>query len=98
MLALLYPVVSLEGGERLPLFLLLAAPPLLWAFVRWELSLSRTGGQPLLDIGLLRTLPGYANGLAVGSLYFTGFTGIFLVLSIFLQDGAASRRSRPGCC
>lgn len=86
-LALLYPVVSLEGGERLPLLLLLAAPPLLWAFVRWELSLRRAGGQPLLDIGLLRTLPGYANGLAVGSLYFTGFTGIFLVLSIFLQDG-----------
>lgn len=86
-LALLYPVVSLEGGDRLPLFLLLAAPPLLWTFVRWELSLSRKGGQPLLDIGLLRTLPGYANGLAVGSLYFTGFTGIFLVLSIFLQDG-----------
>ncbi len=85
--ALLYPVVSLEGGARLPLLLFLAAPPLLWAFFRWELSLSRTGGQPLLDIDLLRTLPGYANGLAVGTLYFTGFTGIFLVLSIFLQDG-----------
>jgi len=85
--ALLYPLVSLEGGARLPLLLLVAAPPLLWGFVRWELSLTRNGGQPLLDIGLLRTLPGYANGLAVGTLYFTGFTGIFLVLSIFLQDG-----------
>ena len=84
---LLYPLVSLEGGARLPLLLLVATPPLLWGFVRWELSLTRRGGQPLLEIGLLRTLPGYANGLAVGTLYFSGFTGIFLVLSVFLQDG-----------
>ena len=32
-------------------------------------------------------LPGYANGLLVGTLYFTGFTGIFLVLSVHLQEG-----------
>ena len=37
-------------------------------------------------MALLRTLPGYAGGLAVGTLYFTGFTGIFLVLSVHLQD------------
>jgi MFS family permease len=36
---------------------------------------------------LLRELPGYGNGLAVGALYFTGFTGVFLVLSVFLQEG-----------
>ena len=86
-LCLLYPLVSLEGGARLPLLLLLAVPPLLWSFVRWERTVSRTGGQPLLDVELLRGLPGYASGLGVGTLYFTGFTGIFLVLSVFLQDG-----------
>ena len=85
-LCLLYPIVSLEGGARLPLLLLVAAGPLLWAFVRWELRLRGRGGAPLLDVALLRTLPGYAGGLAVGSLYFTGFTGIFLVLSVHLQD------------
>ena len=85
--ALLYPLVSLESGARWPLTMLLAAPALLWMFLRRELSLSRTDGQPLLDVELLRGLPGYANGLAVGALYFSGFTGIFLVLSIYLQDG-----------
>jgi EmrB/QacA subfamily drug resistance transporter len=85
-LCLLYPLVSLESGARLPLLLLLAAAPLLWAFVRWELALRQRGGAPLLDVALLRTLPGYAGGLAVGTLYFTGFTGIFLVLSVHLQD------------
>lgn len=86
-LCLLYPLVSLEGGSRWPLVLLAGAPPLLWAFARWERRLARDGGQPLLDVELLRRLPGYASGLAVGTLYFTGFTGIFLVLSVFLQDG-----------
>jgi EmrB/QacA subfamily drug resistance transporter len=84
-LCLLYPLVSLEGGGRLPLVLLVAVAPLLWAFVRWELALRDRGGAPLLDVALLRTLPGYAGGLAVGALYFTGFTGIFLVLSVHLQ-------------
>ena len=47
----------------------------------------REGGAPLLDLGLLRGTPGYASGILIGSLYFTGFTGIFLVLSVFLQEG-----------
>ncbi len=85
-LCLLYPLVSLEGGARLPLLLLAAAPLFLWAFVRWEARLRRRGHPPLLDVALLRELPGYGNGLAVGALYFTGFTGVFLVLSVFLQE------------
>ena len=46
-----------------------------------------SAARPLLDVSLLRGLPGYANGLLVGTLYFTGFTGIFLVLSVHLQEG-----------
>ena len=86
-LAVLYPLISLEGGAGLPLLLLLAFPPLAWAFVRWEVRTIAAGRPPLLDVSLLRGLPGYANGLLVGTLYFTGFTGIFLVLSIHLQEG-----------
>ncbi|MFC5178126.1 MFS transporter [Nocardioides taihuensis] len=86
-LCVLLPVVRLEGGDRLPLLLLLAVPVLLWGFVRWEQRLVARGGAPLLDVGLLRQVPGYAGGLAVGTLYFTGFTGVFLVLSVFLQEG-----------
>ena len=86
-LCLLYPLVSLEGGARLPLLLVVGAPLFLWAFVRWEQRIRRRGHPPLLDVALLRELPGYGNGLAVGALYFTGFTGVFLVLSVFLQEG-----------
>ncbi|SEB74616.1 drug resistance transporter, EmrB/QacA subfamily [Nocardioides exalbidus] len=86
-LAVLYPLISLEGGAGLPLVLLLAFPPLAWAFVRWEARTVDRGHPPLLDVSLLSGLPGYANGLLVGTLYFTGFTGIFLVLSVHLQEG-----------
>jgi len=57
------------------------------AFVRWELRVADRGGPPLLDVRLLRTLPGYLDGLAVGTLYFTGFTGLVLVISVYLQEG-----------
>lgn len=86
-LCLLLPVVALESGRRSTLLLLALVPVLGWAFVAWERRLGRTGGAPLLEVDLLRRTPGYANGIVVGSLYFTGFTGVFLVLSVYLQDG-----------
>ena len=85
--SVLYPLISLEGGARWPLLLALAFPALVWAFLRWEQRTVARGRPPLLDVSLLRGLPGYANGLLVGTLYFTGFTGIFLVLSVHLQEG-----------
>lgn len=86
-LAVLFPLISLEAGVGLALVVLVAFPPLAWAFVRWEARTVRLDRPPLLDVSLLRGLPGYANGLLVGTLYFTGFTGIFLVLSVHLQEG-----------
>jgi EmrB/QacA subfamily drug resistance transporter len=86
-LCLLLPIVSTEAGADLPLLLLVMVPLLGVMFVRWEHRVVRRDGAPLLDVMLLRQVPGYANGIAVGTLYFTGFTGVFLVLSVFLQDG-----------
>ena len=95
-LSVLFPIVSLESGARLPLLLLVAAPPLGWAFVWWERRTVARGRPPLLDVALLRRTPGYANGLAVGTLYFTGFTGIFLVLSVHLQEGVGLTALQTG--
>ncbi len=84
-LVLLYPLVAAEGGQYAWLLLLPLVPVLLAFFVRWEHRVVRRGGAPLLDVGLLRRTPGFATGIAVGTLYFTGFTGLVLVLSIHLQ-------------
>lgn len=85
-MCLLYPVVSIESGQRRPLLLLVGVPLFGWAFLRWERRLVATGRPPLLDLTLLRGLPGYVNGLTVGALYFTGFTGLLLVLSVHFQE------------
>lgn len=84
-LLLLYPVVRAESGNYLWLLLLPLVPVLAAVFVGWEHRVVRRGGAPLLDVTLLRRTPGFANGIAVGTLYFTGFTGLVLVLSIHLQ-------------
>ncbi len=86
-LCLLFPIVRLESGDRLPLVLLLVAPLFGCGFVAWERRTASRGHPPLLDLALLRGLPGYVNGLAVGALYFTGFTGVLLVTSLYLQEG-----------
>jgi EmrB/QacA subfamily drug resistance transporter len=85
-LSLLYPMVRVMSQEHWTLALLLMTPFLCWAFVAWERRVIDRGGAPLLDLGLLRSVPGYASGIAVGTLYFTGFTGVFLVFTVFLQD------------
>ncbi|MFN8191747.1 MAG: MFS transporter [Nocardioidaceae bacterium] len=85
-LSLLYPMVRVMSQEHGTLLLLLATPLLGWAFVAWERRVVRHGGAPLLDLGLLRGVRGYANGIVVGTLYFTGFSGVFLVFSVFLQE------------
>jgi hypothetical protein len=64
-------------------------------FVWWEARTVRRGRQPLLDPQLVRT-PGYAPGLVIGLVYFVGFTGIWLVLALFLQDGLGYTPLRAG--
>jgi EmrB/QacA subfamily drug resistance transporter len=95
-LSLLLPVVDAgDGGlTRLwPLFGLAVA--LLAGFAWWEARTARRGGQPLLDPLLTRT-PGYPSGLAIGLVYFIGFTGVALVLALFFQDGLAYTPLRSG--
>lgn len=84
-ISVLFPIVSLEGNSYWALPILLAAAPLAWGFVRWERRMVASGRAPLLDVSLLRRVPGYAGGLAIGTLYFTGFTGLLLVTSYYLQ-------------
>ncbi len=95
-LSLLLPLVNAVSGGPGRLWPLLGvAPLLLFAFGRWELRCARRGRQPLLDPRLART-SGYAAGLSIGSLYFLGFTGIWLVLALYFQDGLGYSPLRSG--
>ncbi len=69
-----------------PWWLLGVAVLLLLLFVAWERRAKRAHGHPLVNFGLLRTRS-YALGTTLGLLYFAGFTSIFFVLTLFLQQG-----------
>lgn len=93
---LLLPVVESEDGAGPILWLLLAVPVLAVAFWRWEQRQVSRSLTPLLDLSLLRSTPGYTSGVLIGTLYFTGFTGVLLVITIFLQDGAGFSALQAG--
>lgn len=93
---LLLPVVRSEDGAGPILWLLLAVPVFAVAFWRWEHRQVRRGLSPLLDLTLLSSTPGYTSGVLIGTLYFTGFTGVLLVITIFLQDGVGFTALQAG--
>ncbi|EIV92052.1 MFS transporter [Frankia sp. QA3] len=86
-LALLPLVVGHETGWPLWSWLLLAASvPALTVAVRWERSVARGGGQPLVDPALFRTAT-FATGLAVNAAFMASFSSCLFVLSLLLQAG-----------
>ena len=94
--SLLLPLVEADsGGLRRMWWLLPLGAGLLAAFVRWEIRTARAGRSPLLDPRLVRT-PGYAAGMTIITLYFMGFTGIWLVLALFFQNGLDYSPLRSG--
>jgi EmrB/QacA subfamily drug resistance transporter len=95
-LGLLLPVVATEsGGAGWLWWLLVPAGLLLLAFGWWEVHTARRGRPPLLDPALARTA-GFPGGSAVALVYFTGFTGIWVVLALFFQDGLGYSPLRSG--
>jgi EmrB/QacA subfamily drug resistance transporter len=67
-------------------WLLCAGVALLVVFVLWERSLPGRDRQPLVDLTLFRTRDYWVATLVAAALY-GGFTGIFIVLAQFLQQG-----------
>ncbi|GAA3231831.1 MFS transporter [Pseudonocardia petroleophila] len=87
-LALMLPLVEAESGglQRLWWLFPLGAA-LVTGFVLWERRVLRHGREPLLNLRLLTDTPGYATGATLGTVYFVGFSGIWLVLAVFFQSG-----------
>ncbi len=88
MLSLTLPLVEAEsGGLRRLWWLFAVGLALVAAFAWWERRVVRRGGDPLFDPRLLSRTPGYATGAALGTVYFVGFSGIWLVFALFFQTG-----------
>ncbi len=88
-LLILFPLVEGGQGESLaqrPWWLLAPAAVLLVAFGCWERRWDRSGRETLIDLALLR-VRSFVLGLGLGTFYFAGFTAIFLVVTLYLQQG-----------
>lgn len=83
---LLLPLVQLQQW-RTPLIWLFipAAGAVLTAFAIWELRYARHR-RPLFDLSLFR-VRSYALGAVISLFYFAGFTAIFFIFSLYLQNG-----------
>ncbi|RBY83382.1 MFS transporter [Blastococcus sp. TF02A-26] len=87
-LALLFPLVEAESGGLSRLWWLFPVGLVLLAtFAWWEQRVVHRGGQPVLDPRLVTRTRGYASGAGLGTVYFLGFSGIWLVLALFFQTG-----------
>ena len=96
-LAVLLPLAEADSGGLARLWwLFLVAAGMTVLFVRWERRVMRRHGAPLLDLRLLSGTRGYATGAALGTVYFLGFSGIWLVFALFLQSGLGTPRCSRG--
>lgn len=87
-LALLLPLVQAEAGGVTGLWwLFVLGAGLIAVFLGWERRMLARGREPLVDPRLLTSTPGFASGAALGTVYFAGFSGIWLVFALFFQDG-----------
>jgi EmrB/QacA subfamily drug resistance transporter len=98
-LALLFPLVQAEsmvdsagsvsasGGVQRFWWLFPAGVLLGVAFVLWERRELRRDREPLLDLRLVTQTSGYAPGAVLGMVYFTGFSGVWIVFAQFFQNG-----------
>jgi EmrB/QacA subfamily drug resistance transporter len=85
--AVMLPLVEAEEASTAPQWWLMAlGAALLVLFVFWERFVDARNWSPLINLRLL-TVRSYAMGTLLGLVYFAGFTGIFLVITLFFQQG-----------
>jgi len=85
---LVYPLIKgQDAGWPHWTYLMLAGSILVFFVFAWmERVTARRGGTPLIEASIFKK-SAYTMGLAGLGLYFAGFTGIYLILTLFLQFG-----------
>lgn len=82
-LAVMLPFIQERQWQGAAKWLLLpAGAAVLAAFAAWE----RRHRSPIVDLGLYR-LRSYALGAGIALLYFAGFTAVFFIFTLYLQNG-----------
>lgn len=85
---LVYPLIKGQeaGWPAWTYAMLVGSVAVFYLFSRMERSAVKRGESPLIDPSIFANR-GYTVGITGLALYFAGFTGLFLTLSLFLQFG-----------
>jgi EmrB/QacA subfamily drug resistance transporter len=94
---LVYPLIKgQEAGWPLWTYLMLVGSVVVFGlFALNENRTVKRGGTPLIDASIFKKRA-YTFGLAGLGLYFAGFTGVYLILSLFLQFGERFTSAQAG--
>jgi EmrB/QacA subfamily drug resistance transporter len=94
---LVYPLIKgQEAGWPLWTYLMLVGSVVVFVlFARLEIAAKKNGTTSLIDASIFKKRA-YAFGLAGLGLYFAGFTGVYLILTLFLQFGENFTSSEAG--
>ena len=94
---LVYPLIKgQEAGWPLWTYLMLVGSVVVFGlFALNENHTVKRGGTPLIDASIFKKRA-YTFGLAGLGLYFAGFTGVYLILSLFLQFGERFTSAQAG--
>jgi EmrB/QacA subfamily drug resistance transporter len=94
---LVYPLIKgQEAGWPLWTYLMLVGSVVVFGlFALNENRTVKRGGTPLIDASIFKKRA-YSFGLAGLGLYFAGFTGVYLILSLFLQFGERFTSAQAG--
>ncbi|TDV42676.1 EmrB/QacA subfamily drug resistance transporter [Actinophytocola oryzae] len=85
-LCVMFPIVLSDAdGFRRFWWLIPVAVPLSWAFLRWERRRVARERAPLVDMRLFTATPGYSSGAGIATVYFCGFSGIWLIFAVYFQ-------------
>lgn len=89
LLCLLIPLVEgrVAGWPAWSWLVLSLTLPAGAALMTWETRLYYRGGEPVIQVGLLREHRAFGMGQALALMYFAGFTTLFFTLSIMWQQG-----------
>jgi MFS family permease len=87
LLCVMLPVLQMSGKNSHPHWWFLAVGAVFAAlFVWWERRVDRRGGEPVISFSLMRTRS-FTAGVIIVTVFFAGFTSIFIVMAMFLQQG-----------
>ncbi|MDR0847793.1 MAG: MFS transporter [Propionibacteriaceae bacterium] len=84
--AIMTPFVLAEAAGATPWWLIGVGAVFLVFFGLWEMRYQRKYQAAVLDPELLHNV-GFRFGVGVGMAYFAGFTSVFLVVTMMLQEG-----------